>query len=248
MDQPVIKPQAGVYDWSWYWKGIAGLLSVPALVLISAFVGFGGLAKEVGIPLSHLIFMVPVIWALPSHLIVVAGIVSGAPWPAIALAVALASIRMLPMTMALIPVIRVPGTKLWHLLAASNMIAVTAWVHTLQRSPDIPKNGRLPYFVGFGGAMMVATTTAASIVHEFSAELPVFVMAALYFLTPIYFATSTWNTARNNAEHIALILGFCLGPVFAISFAQTSILFAGVIGGVVAFAFHRLSQRNRVGG
>ena len=173
---------------------------------------------------------------------VVAGIVAGAPLPAIALAVALASIRMLPMTMALVPVIRVPGTRMWHLIAASNMVAVTAWVHTLHKSPKIPRAGRLPFFVGFGGTMMVSTTLVASLVHEFSAELPGWVMAALYFLTPIYFATSTWNTAKNRAEHLALILGFSLGPVFAISFAQSNILLAGLIGGVLAYAYHRLSR------
>ena len=238
MAKPPLHLLAGAYDWSWLGKGLANLFSIPAFVLISAFIGFGGLARDAGIPLAHLIFMVPVIWALPSHLLVVTGIVSGAALPTIALAVTLASIRMLPMTMALVPVIRSPGSKVWHLLLASNMVAVTAWVHTLGRATDIPREGRLPYFVGFGGAMMVTTTAVAGIVHLLATTFSPVIMAALYFLTPIYFATSIWNTARVKAEYLALVLGFALGPLFALHYPQTNILLAGLVGGVAAFGFH----------
>ena len=144
------------------------------------------------------------------------------------------------MTMALIPEIRAPKSKTWHLLLVSNMVAITAWVHTLQKAPEIPREGRLPYFAGFAGTMMVATTTAASIVHQLAASLPVFAMAGLYFLTPLYFASSIWNTARFRAEHVALVLGFALGPVFAWKFPEANILLAGLVGGIAAYAFHRI--------
>ena len=102
---------SNIYDWSWFGRGAANLFSLPAIILISAFVGFGGLVREAGIPLSQLLFMIPAIWALPSHLILVAGIVSGASILTIAIAVTLASIRMLPMTMALIPGVAGEGIK-----------------------------------------------------------------------------------------------------------------------------------------
>lgn len=231
---------SGAYDWSWFAKGMANLFSLPALILISAFVGFGGIAREADIPLSQLVFMVPAIWALPSHLILVAGIAAGAPLIAIAAAVALAAIRMMPMTMALIPEIRAPKSKQWHLLLVSNLVAITAWVHTLQRAPEIPRAGRLPYFAGFAITMMFATTFTAALVHQLASSFPPFVMAGLYFLTPLYFAASTWNTARVKAEHLALVLGFCLGPIFAWWMPQANILFAGLVGGLAAFAFHKI--------
>lgn len=246
MSQQGDSAKDSVYDWSWFAVGIGQLFSLPALILISAFIGFGGLAREAGISLWQLIFMVPTIWALPSHLILVAGIAAGVPLLAIIPAVALAAIRMMPMTMALIPEIRMPQSKTWHLLAVSNMIAISAWMHTLQRAPDIPKAGRLPFFVGFAGVLMVSTTTAAAVVHQLAASFPVYVMAALYFLTPIYFATSSWNTSRVAAERLALILGFCLGPIFFMFVPQANILFAGIIGGFAAFGFHKLARRGSV--
>jgi len=243
MSQQVQPDSGSVYDWSWFAKGVGQLFSLPALILVSAFIGFGGLAREAGISLWQLVFMVPTIWALPSHLILVAGIASGVPLLAIIPAVALAAIRMMPMTMALIPEIRMPRSKTWHLLAVSNMIAISAWMHTLQRAPTIPKPGRLPFFVGFAGILMVSTTCAAALVHQLAASFPTYVMAALYFLTPIYFATSSWNTSRVAAERLALVLGFCLGPVFFMVVPQANILFAGVIGGFAAFGFHKLTRR-----
>ena len=235
----------GIYDWSWFRRGVAQVFSLPALILISAFVGFGGLAREAGISLAQLIFMVPTIWALPSHLILVSGIAAGAPLPALIPAVALAAIRMLPMTMALVPEIRVKGTKTWHLLLVSNMIAITAWMHTIQKAPEIPKAGRLSFFAGFAGIMMVSTTTVSALVHQLAATFPTPVMAALYFLTPIYFAVSIWNTAWVRAEHLALVLGFCLGPLFYMVVPEANILFAGLIGGFAAFGFHKLAQRGK---
>ena len=233
---PAHKP---IYDWSWFWKGTAQVISLPSLILISAFIGFGGLAREAGITLGQLIFLVPTIWALPSHLILVSGIAAGAPLLAIVLAVALAAVRMLPMTMALVPEIRMPQSRRWHLLAVSNMVAITAWMHTLTKASTIPRAGRLPFFVGFAGIMMTSTTIVASLVHQLAASFPVYVMAALYFLTPLYFAMSSWNTARVRAEHWALGLGFCLGPLFYMVVPEANILIAGVLGGAVAFVLYR---------
>lgn len=247
MTEPASAQVKGAYDWSWFLKGVLRLFSIPSLILISAFVGFGGLTREAGIPLWQLVFMVPTIWALPSHLLLVSGISLGTPILAVAAAVALAAIRMLPMTMALIPEIRTPHSKTWHLLAVSNMIAITAWVHTLQRAPEIPREGRLPYFTGFAAIMMVATTCAAALVHQLAAAFPVFVMAGLYFLTPLYFAISTWSTARVRAEHLALILGFCLGPLFYWIVPQANTLLAGLVAGLAAFATHMLVLKAKPG-
>ncbi len=237
---PPLNTASGVYDWSWALRGMRNLFSLPALVLLSAFIGFGGLARNAGLPLWEMIFLIPTIWALPSHLVLLAGIVSGAPLITIALGVTLAAIRMMPMTMALMPEIRAPGTKQWHLLLTSNFVAVTAWVHTLQRAKDIPRRGRLPYFVGFAGTMATATTIAATLVYQLAPALPSIVVAGLYFLTPIYFATATWNTARVKSEHLALVLGFFLGPVAIYYVPSAGILIAGVVGGFSAYGVGRL--------
>jgi len=233
-----------VYDWSWFRRGMARIFSLPALILVSGFVGFGGLARESGVSLPELIFMVPAIWALPSHLLIVAGIASGASLVTLMPAVALASVRMMPMTMALVPDIRTPRSRMWHLLAVSHMVAITAWLHTLQKAPEIPRRGRLPYFVGFGCMLMLCSTVVAALVFKVAAALPEPVMAGLYFITPIYFATSLWGAVRFRAEHLALVLGFMLGPLMAWVVPQANILVGGIAGGAIAYGIHRFAGRS----
>lgn len=243
-------PRSGTYDWSWFPKGMANLFSLPALVLMSAFVGFGGLTRELGIPLEQVIFMIPVIWALPSLLILVAGIASNASLFAVASAVALAAIRMMPMTMALVPEIRTARSRNWHMVVVSNFVAITAWIHTLRVASQIPREGRMPYFVGFASTMMVAVSVVSGVVYQLAATLPPVIMGALYFLTPIYFATSIWATSRVKAEHWALALGFALGPLFYLLFPEFNILIAGFVGGIFAFLGHlwfRRKSRNAKG-
>ncbi len=238
----VESPEFGgsVYDWSWFRTGMRQILSLPALILVSGFIGFGGLARESGVSVWEMIYMVPAIWALPSHLLVIAGIGAGASLVTLAPAVILASVRMMPMTMALVPDIRLPRSKTWHLLAVSHLVAITAWVHVLQRAPDIPRAGRLPYFVGFGVMLVMSSTLAATLVYEAAASFPPIVMAGLYFITPIYFATSLWNSSRYRAEHIALGLGFALGPAMAMILPEANILAGGIAGGILAYGIHRM--------
>ncbi|EFL90171.1 AzlC family ABC transporter permease [Ahrensia sp. R2A130] len=245
-DPPTVEDNGPIYDWSWFPRGMAKILSIPALILLSAFIGFGGLAREVGLPLEQVMFMVPLVWALPSHLLLVGGIVTGLPWPFIALTVMLAAIRMMPMVMALVPEIRAPRTKPWHLFAVSNMVAITPWVHTLAVASEIPRRGRLPYFMGFAATMMLATTSVAALVHQLAATFPPVLMAALYFLTPIYFTMATWKTTRVLAEKLALGLGFALGPLFALVVPQANILVAGFLGGAIAYGVHRWQKSRAV--
>ena len=80
--------------------------SMPGLILASAFVGFAGLAREAGLTLAETVFMTGVVWALPGKVVLVGAILSGASLPAAALAVALSSVRLMPMVVALVPEMR----------------------------------------------------------------------------------------------------------------------------------------------
>ena len=233
----------GGYDWSYLPRGMARIASIPAIVLISAFVGFGALTRELGIPLAEVVFMVPTIWALPSHLIVVAGLASGTSLVIVAFSVALASVRMMPMTMALVPQLRIPQTRHWHLFAVANMVAITAWAHLMERGEALPRRARLPYFVGFAGIMMLATTITAATVHISAAAFPAVLMAALYFLTPIYFTTSIWKSARIPAERLALVLGLAIGPLAIATIPEVGLLVGGIASGALAYLWHWLRRQ-----
>lgn len=234
------------YDWSWFWRGVGMVFSIPALVLVSTFVGYGSIAREAGLGIGHTAFSVPFIWALPSNLLLVAGVASGASLFTIMIAVVFASLRMLPMTMALIPQIRAPHTTKLHLLIACSFVAVTAWVHTLNKAPDIPRSGRYPYFLGFVAVLLIGSTLSSVLVHVVAAKLPPLLLAGLYFLTPLYFATMIWQTTKGRGEVVALVLGLTLSPLLAMWLPQSNILLAGLIGGAIGFACYRYDLSRKV--
>ena len=149
----------------------------------------------------------------------------------------------MPMTIALIPEIRAPGTKRWQLFIVSSVVAVTAWVHTMQVAPSIPQRGRLPYFAGFAFILLIGSTCMPALTFLVATKLPPIMVVVLYFLTPLYFIISIWRSSREMAEYAALILGLILCPVIAYFVPDISVLAAGLVGGVLAFGLRRLVKK-----
>ena len=113
---------------AWFARGVAASFSIPGLILASAFVGFAGLAKEAGISLPETLFMVAIVWALPAKVVLIGAVLSGSTLPAAAFAVALSSVRLMPMVVALVPEMRTEKTRKWVLYFLSHFVAVTSWV------------------------------------------------------------------------------------------------------------------------
>lgn len=224
----------------WFAKGLRAAFSVPGAILGSAFIGFAGLASEAGVTLPQALFMVVTIWALPSMVVLVGAVQNGATLPAAALAVALSAIRLAPMVAALVPEMRAPRTRSWALYGLSNFIAVTSWVISFQRFPEVPRAGRTSFYGGLAFGLLVITSAVTAIVHPLASSLPPTLSAALLLLTPIYFVTSLWGSARENASKYAMVAGLILGPLFHVLLPEADLLATGVVGGGIAYALHRL--------
>lgn len=220
-------------------------VSIPGLILASAFVGFAGLAKDAGFTLSQTIFMVAAIWALPAKVVLVGAVMSGASLGAAAFAVALSSVRLMPMVMALVPELRGPRTPRWVLYALSHFVAVTSWVLSMQQLPAVPRALRTTYYAGLALFLMAANMAVVAVVYGVAESLPETVSAALLLLTPMYFLTSLWGSARERAGHVAMVLGLVLGPVFHVLSPRFDLVAAGVLGGGLAYAFHRARRGGR---
>ena len=50
----------------WFWIGAKGIFSLPALILMTSFVGFSAFALESGISRGEAMFMTAAIWAVPA--------------------------------------------------------------------------------------------------------------------------------------------------------------------------------------
>jgi hypothetical protein len=59
-------PSSSRNGFHWFFKGVRGIASLPAIILMSAFVGFSGFAVEAGIPFGETVFMTGMVWALPA--------------------------------------------------------------------------------------------------------------------------------------------------------------------------------------
>lgn len=228
----------------WYIRGVGASIALPALILASSFVGFAALAVEAGVTVTQAVFMTGVVWALPGKVVLVGAIIAGNSLPAVAFAVALSSIRLTPMVVAIVPELRGPKTRNWVLYLLSHLVAVTSWVLAMARLPDVPREMRTTFYAGLGSTLVLLNMGVVAAVYLLASNLPVAVSAALFMLTPMYFLTSLWGSARERAGHHAMVIGLALGPLFHILAPGFELLGAGLIGGLGAYAIHRWQRRS----
>ncbi|UDF29473.1 UNVERIFIED_ORG: AzlC family ABC transporter permease [Roseateles sp. XES5] len=227
----------------WFLHGMRGLFSLPAIILMLSFVGFAAFTAEAKVPVGQVMFMTGIVWALPAKVILVGSMLSGAHLATAFIAVTLSSVRMMPMVAALVPEIRTSRTPTWILLFLSHFVAITAWVFAMERVRDIPREGRVAFFAGFGITLTLTNIVLVGLVYGAVSEFPPIVSGCLFFLTPVYFLTSIWISARHRVIYFALGIGLALGWLFAVIAPQYDILLAGVIGGTAAWWGERVLRR-----
>ena len=233
-------PPGGRDHRHWFFRGVRASFSVPLLILMSAFVGFAGLAREAGISLAQTVFMTGMVWALPGKVVLLGAIMSGASLPAAAFAVALSSVRLTPMVVALMPELRTPGTRRWVLYLLSHFVAITSWVLAMERLRTVPRSMRTAWYCGLGATLVVANAGVVAATYAVAGSLPPVLSAALLLLTPMYFLTSLWGSAREAASHYAMVFGLVLGPLFHMVAPGFDLMAAGEVAGAYAKAGYRM--------
>lgn len=208
-------------------------------MLATSFVGFTAMAMESGITQAQAVFMTLVVWALPAKVVLIGAIISGNSLFAAAFAVGLSSARMTPMVASLMPELKAPGGRKWVLYALSHFVAVTSWVAAMGNVRAVPREMRTAWYFGIGGTLTFFNAGLVGVIYEVAPHMPTVVSAALFMLTPIYFLTTLWGSARERASVVAMVVGLILGPFFAWLTPQISLLLSGLVGGGIAFAWHK---------
>ncbi|MBO6538628.1 MAG: AzlC family ABC transporter permease [Rhizobiaceae bacterium] len=224
---------------TWYLRGFREVVSLPALILASSFVGFAALAQGAGFTLFEVVFMTATIWALPGMVVLAGAVIAGNSLFVVALAVALSSARLTPMVVSLVPEIRARQTRPWVLYLLSHFVAVTSWVVAMHKVRTIPRDYRTSWYGGVGSSLVILNMIVVSVFYLAARDLPPVLSAALLLLMPMYFLTSLWSSAREAASKVAMVLGLILGPVFAALIPELSLLVAGLAGGAAAYVWHR---------
>ena len=117
------------------------------------------------------------------------------------------------MVVALVPELRGTRTSKLTLYLLAHFVAVTSWVIAMETVRNVPRDLRTSYYLGWARSSSVMNMVVVAIVYAVAAALPPVVAAGLFLLTPMYFLTSLWGSAREQAAHIAMVLGLVLGPL-----------------------------------
>ncbi len=212
--------------------------TVLALVLFATYLGIGALAHDSHFSLGWVLASTIFVWAGPAQIILISTLGSGATALQAAIAVTVSAIRLFPMVVSVLPMLRTPHTKRRHLAFATHFIAVTLWVECFRLLPQVPRERRIAFVHGLGSGLMSVCLVATAIGYGLAANLPQLFAAAILLLTPLAFLLSTARNCRQLADIVALVLGLALYPLVAMLNTGVDILISGVSAGTIAYGVH----------
>ncbi|RWX76128.1 branched-chain amino acid ABC transporter permease [Neorhizobium lilium] len=228
----------------WFLRGMRGITSLPALILMASYVGFSAFALESGLTRGEAVFMTLSIWALPAQMILIGTMTGGAPLAASFAAVTLSSIRMMPMVASIMPQMRTERTPVAVLLFLSHFLAITSWVFATQRLESVPRHYRVAYFAGFGITLTLTNTLIVAVSYGVVSSFPPMIAGALFMMTPVYFISSIWASAKQPVVKVAFVAGIVLGPLMALVAPDFDVLYAGLGGGTAAYLLDRYRRKS----
>src|SRR6202022_2160131 len=151
------------------------------------------------------------------------------------IAVPVSAIRLFPMVVSVMPMMRTPQTKRRHLVLVAHLTAVTLWVECFRFLPHVPRERRIAFIHGLGIGLVSVCLVATTIGYVLAASLTQLLAAAILMLTPLAFLFSTARNCREVADGVALALGLALFSLAGLLNSGVDILGSGVSAGPIAF-------------
>ncbi len=220
----------------------SALASVFFLVLAGTYIGMGALAHDFGFSPWWLALSTVLVWAAPAQVILISALGADSALIEAAIAVTLSAIRLFPMVVALLPLLRGEGTRLRDLLLPTHFTSVSMWVESIRLLPGVPRERRIAFCNGLAVGYMSTAASFGFVGYYLAAELPPLFAGALLFLTPLSFLLSTARNAKAMMDKLALVLGLLLGTILTATNVQLDLLWTGIGGGTLAYIVHRLRE------
>ena len=214
--------------------------SVFLFVVTVTYVGYGALVHDFGFSLPWAWLSTLLIWAAPAQVILVTALGSGAPLVETAITVGLSSVRLLPMVVALLPIIKRPDVGSWRMVLPAHLIAISMWVEAMRLAPGIARENRIAFSSGIGIGLITASLVATAIGFYLAALLPAVFAAAAIFITPMSFLISVVRNSRLLCEWLALGLALVIGPILAYNEVRLDLLWTGIVAGTIAYVAQRV--------
>ena len=235
VDSPGWQNPVRAFAWG-MWSVTSTILT---LVLFATYLGIGALAHDTHFSLGWTLASTAFVWAGPAQIILISTLGSGATVLQAAIAVTLSAIRLFPMVVSVLPLVRSPETKRRQLVLVAHFIAVTLWVECVRLLPRVPRRHRIAFTHGLGFGLLSVCLVATALGYGLAAKLPQVFGAAILLLTPLAFLLSTARNCRQLADVVALVVGLALFPLVSILHTGVDILISGMSAGTIAYAVHR---------
>jgi predicted branched-subunit amino acid permease len=221
----------------------AAARSVFLFVVFGTYVGIGALAHDLGFALPWALGTTLFVWAAPNQVILISALGAGMAPLAAALAVSLSGVRLLPMVVALLPLIKTSGVRTRTLIVPAHLTAISVWVEGLRLLPGIERARRIAFYNGLGVGLLVSASAGTATGFYLAANLPVLFAAALLFLTPASFLVSVYASSRFMVDRLALGLGLAVGGALALANVALDLVWTGIIAGTLAWLVDRVRSR-----
>jgi predicted branched-subunit amino acid permease len=212
--------------------------TILTLVLFATYLGIGALAHDTHFSLGWALASTLFVWAGPAQIILISTLGSGATIIQAAIAVTVSAIRLFPMVVSVMPMMRTPQTKRRELVLVAHLTAVTLWVECFRFLPHVPRDRRIAFIHGLGSGLVSVCLVATTVGYALAASLSPLLGAAILMLTPLAFLFSTARNCREPADFVALALGLALFPLASLLNSGVDILVSGVSAGTIAYGVH----------
>lgn len=217
--------------------------SVFFFVIAFTYIGFGAMCHDYGLSMGWAMLSTALQWAGPAQVILVTGMGPGISLFETAVAVSLSSVRLFPIVVALLPVVRGQSTRFWQLILPVHFMAISVWIESMRAAPRIARDQRVAFCNGVGLTLLSIGVVFTAIGHGIQALLPALFAAGAMFVTPISFLVSAARNARLLLDKLALALGLVIGPLLAFSKVDFDLLWTGIVAGTLAYGVHRFQRK-----
>jgi predicted branched-subunit amino acid permease len=207
----------------------------PGLGTFAAMAGFGSLAADAGTPLWAAVALTIGVWNMPGQVAFVELYASEATLLLFALIVTVASVRIFPITVATIPLLRKGlGVTPQHFILAQ-LNSVTSYVRLVdvaQTEHDV--DSRIGFFTAFTLGTLVVGTIGTVLGFALAGLLPVAGVQALIFITPLYLLLLTARSPKVQVQ-LSVLTGCLLVPAFSVWMGSIGTLAGGLVAGSLAY-------------
>ncbi len=219
--------------------GIRMAVGVPALGLFAALLGYGALAKSVGLDFALMWTAVAFVWSMPALMTFSELVTTGTSMWVMFGAVLFSNLRNIPMIVTALPLVRKERRIGWRDFAFAQLLSPTVWVHVLVDAQTMPTNARRPFFMAFAATIMASAMAGAVAGYFGVGDMPVFLATALMLLTPLYLLL-IMVSVRRVSGYLALVFGGIAVPLLMQWSVEWGLAIGGIGAGTLGFLVARV--------